>query len=126
MVPPGGAMSHHPAGVIPRHPARSENRTVRTRRIAATTLLVVGTIVWIAFGFGIWAKRQALDTDNWVDTSGKLLEYENIRNTLGVFVVDELYNSQAAEERLKEVLPPELSRLAGPASAGLKEIASRN
>ena len=99
---------------------------MRTRRIAAVTLLVLGTIFWIAFGFGIWAKRQALDTDNWVDTSGKLLENENIRTTLGYFVVDELYNSQAAQQRLEEVLPPELSRLAGPASAGLKEIASRN
>lgn len=99
---------------------------MRTRRIAAATLLVLGTILWIAFGFGIWAKRQALDTDNWVDTSGKLLENENIRTTLGYFVVDQLYNSQAAEQRLEQVLPPELSRLAGPASAALKEIARRN
>jgi hypothetical protein len=126
MVSPGGAMPHHPSGVIPRHPAGSDNRPVRTRRIAAATLLVLGTILWIAFGFGIWAKRQALDTDNWVDTSGQLLENENIRTTLAYFVVDELYNSQAAEQRLEQVLPPELSRLAGPASAGLKEIARRN
>ena len=126
MVVPAGAMTHHPAGVIPRHPAGSENRAVRTRRIAAVTLLVFGTIFWIAFGFGIWAKRQALDTDNWVDTSGKLLENENIRTTLGVFVVDQLYNSEATQQRLEQVLPPELSQLAGPASAGLKEIASRN
>ena len=119
-------MPHHPSGVIPGHPAGSENRVVRARRIAAATLLVLGTILWIAFGFGIWAKRQALDTDNWVDTSGQLLENENIRTTLGYFVVDELYNSKAAEQRLEQVLPPELSRLAGPASAGLKEIARRN
>ena len=77
-------MTHHPSGVIPGHPAGSDNRPVRTRRIAAATLLVLGTIFWIAFGFGIWAKRQALDTDNWVDTSGQLLENENIRTTLGV------------------------------------------
>jgi hypothetical protein len=89
-------------------------------------LLVLGTILWIAFGFGIWAKRQALDTDNWVDTSGQLLENENIRTTLGTFVVDQLYNSEATQQRLEQVLPPELSKLAGPASAGLKEIASRN
>jgi len=99
---------------------------MRGRRIAATTLLVLGTILWIAFGFGIWAKRQALDTDNWVDTSGALLENENIRTTLAYFVVDELYNSQAAQQRLEQVLPPELARFAGPASAALKEIARRN
>ena len=99
---------------------------MRGRRIAATTLLVLGTILWIAFGFGIWAKRQALDTDNWVDTSGALLENENIRTTLSYFVVDQLYNSEAAKQRLEQVLPPQLAQFAGPASAALKEVARRN
>jgi hypothetical protein len=99
---------------------------VRGRRIGIAILLVLGTLFWIAFGFGVWAKRQALETDNWVDTSGSLLEDEQIRVALGNFVVDKLYSSEAVEQRLEEVLPPELARLAGPAAAGLKEIARRN
>jgi len=99
---------------------------MRSRSIAVTALLVVGTLLWTAFGLGLWAKRQALDTDNWVETSGELLEDEEIRNALAVFIVDRLYDSEAVQERLEGALPPRLDGLAGPAAAGLKEIARRN
>jgi hypothetical protein len=99
---------------------------MRSRRIAVVALLVVGTLLWTAFGLGLWAQRQALDTDNWVETSGELLEDEQIRSTLAFFIVDQLYDSTAVQDRLEEVLPPRLQRLAAPAAAGLKEIARRN
>ena len=99
---------------------------MRGRRIAVTALLVVGTLLWTAFGLGLWAQRQALDTDNWVETSGDLLEDEEIRTALSVFIVDQLYDSEAVQARLEEQLPPRLQGLAGPAAAGLKEIANRN
>jgi hypothetical protein len=96
------------------------------RRIAVTALLILGTLFWTAFGLGLWAQRQALDTDNWVQTSDQLLENEQIRSTLAFFIVDQLYDSQAVQARLETVLPPRLQGLAGPAAAGLKEIARRN
>jgi hypothetical protein len=99
---------------------------VAGRRIGVTALLVVGTLLWTAFGLGLWAKRQALDTNNWVETSDKLLENEPIRTALGVYVVDKLYDSESVQQRLEEALPPRLKGLAGPAAAGLKEIAQRN
>jgi hypothetical protein len=99
---------------------------MRGRRIAVATLLVLGTLFWTAFGLGLWAQRQALDTDNWVETSGDLLENEQIRTTLATFIVDQLYDSQAVQDRLEEVLPPRLQGLAAPAAAGLKEVARRN
>jgi hypothetical protein len=99
---------------------------MRGRRIAVATLLVLGTLFWTAFGLGLWAQRQALNTDNWVETSGDLLENEQIRTTLATFIVDQLYDSQAVQQRLEEVLPPRLQGLAAPAAAGLKEVARRN
>jgi hypothetical protein len=99
---------------------------VSGRRIGVSALLVVGTLLWTAFGLGLWAQRQALDTDNWVDTSSELLEDEEIRTALAVFIVDELYDSEAVQGRLEEVLPPRLEGLAAPAAAGLKEVATRN
>jgi hypothetical protein len=90
------------------------------------SLLVVGTLLWTAFGLGLWAKRQVLDTDEWVSTSTRLLENEPIRTTVGLYIVDQLYNSQAVEARLKRALPPRLQGLAAPAASGLKEIARRN
>jgi hypothetical protein len=99
---------------------------MRGRRIGVAALLVLATLLWTAFGFALWAKRQALDTDNWVDTSSALLEDDEIRTAIGLFVIDRLYQSDEVEARLAEVLPPRLVRLAKPAAAGLKEVAQRN
>jgi Short C-terminal domain len=89
-------------------------------------LLVIGTLLWTALGFAVWANRQALNSDNWVDTSSALLEDDDIRTAVGLFIIDRLYQSDAVEERLAEVLPPQLVRLAKPAAQGLKEVAQRN
>ena len=121
-----GARSHHPARVIPHHPRGSENRVMRGRGIAVGALLVIGTLLWTGLGFGVWANRQALDTDNWVDTSGNLLEDEDIRTAVGLFIIDRLYQSDAVAQRIEEVLPPRLDPLAKPAAAGLKQVAERN
>jgi hypothetical protein len=99
---------------------------MRARRIAVGVLLVLGTLFWTGFGLGLWAERQALDTDEWVDTSAELLEDEEIRTALGVALVDSLYDSASVREGLEQRLPPELDRLAAPASAAIKEVARRN
>jgi hypothetical protein len=96
------------------------------RKSAVAALLLAGTLLWIVFGFGVWAERQALDTDNWVDTSENLLEDEEVRAALGVFIVDRLFQSAEVEAGIEEALPDRLDRLAGPAAAGLQEVARRN
>jgi hypothetical protein len=97
-----------------------------TRSVGVTVLLIVGTLFWTAFGLGVWANRQALDTENWVNTSDELLQDEDIRDALGLFIVDRLFQSSDVQQRLEEALPPQLDRLAAPAAAGLKEVAARN
>ena len=94
--------------------------------MAVVALLVIGTLLTTAFGFALWAKRQALDTDNWVDTSSALLEDDEIRTAVGLFIIDRLYQSEEVEARIASVLPPRLVQLAKPAAAGLKQIAQRN
>ena len=89
-------------------------------------LLILATLFWTAFGLGVWVNRQALDTENWVDTSDQLLQNEDIREALGLFIVDRLFESADVQQSLEERLPPQLERLAGPAAAGLKEVAGRN
>jgi hypothetical protein len=126
MVAPAGGRPHHPGRVIARHPAAPEDRSMRGRRIGVTVLLVLATVLTIAFGFSLWAKRQALDTHNWVDTSSALLEDDDIRQAVGLFIIDRLYQSDEVEARLEQVLPPRLVPLAKPAAAGLKQVAQRN
>ena len=97
-----------------------------TRSVGVSVLLILATLFWTAFGLGVWVNRQALNTENWVDTSDELLENEDIREALGFFIVDSLFESADVQQRLEEALPPQLDRLAGPAAAGLKEVAARN
>jgi hypothetical protein len=96
------------------------------RKAGIAALLAVGTLIFIGFGVGVWAERQVLDTDEWVDTSADLLENEDIRTALGGFVVDRLFDSEEVQAQIEDVLPPRLDPLAGPAAAGLKEVARRN
>jgi hypothetical protein len=112
--------------VIAHHPTAPEDRHMRGRAIGVTALLVVATLLTTAFGFALWAKRQALDTDNWVDTSSALLEDDDIRQAVGLFIIDRLYQSDEVQAQLEQVLPPRLVPLAKPAAAGLKQVAQRN
>jgi hypothetical protein len=96
------------------------------RKAGIAVLLAAGTLFWIGFGLGVWGERQALDTEQWVDTSGELLENEPVRTALGLFIVDRLFDSEEVQAQIEEVLPPRLDPLAGPAAAGLKEVARRN
>jgi hypothetical protein len=96
------------------------------KRIAAATLLVVGTLLWSAAIFGVWAQRQALNTDNWVATSSRLLENDEVRTALAVTLVDRLYDTDAVTQRLRDTLPPRLQPLAAPGANALREVALRN
>src|SRR5258705_11738642 len=49
----------------------------------AVLLLLAATGVAVAGCFGVWAKRQALETGPWVDTSERLLKNQEIRDELG-------------------------------------------
>src|SRR5688572_8886926 len=97
MLPAARARAHHPRRVIPAHPRGSHNRPMRKAGIAV--LLAAGTLFWIGFGLGVWGERQALDTEQWVDTSGELLENEPVRTALGLFIVDRLFDSEEVQAR---------------------------
>src|SRR5215208_588193 len=118
--------AHHPGRVIAGHPTGAKNLPMRSRRMGVTALLVLATLLTTAFGFALWAKRQALDTENWVDTSSALLEDDEIRQAVGLFIIDRLYQSDEVQAQLEQVLPPRLVPLAKPAAAGLKQVAQRN
>src|SRR5262245_3074485 len=99
---------------------------MRGRKIGVAVLLVLATLLWTCAGLGVWAKRQALDTNNWTDTATDLLKDEDIRVALGNYLVDQVYTSVAVKQAIEDALPPRLQPLAGPAASGLKEVARRN
>jgi hypothetical protein len=86
-------------------------------------LLVVATLFTFLAIFSIWINRQALNTDNWVDTSGKLLRNDEIRTQLSNYLADELFANVDVEAELEKTLPPRLAPLAGPAAGALHQLA---
>jgi len=97
----------------------------RRRSIAVWALLALGTLIVLVGSLTVWVKRQALDTDAWVDTSATLLEDDDVRQALSLYIVDQLYASLDPEAALAQGLPPNLDGLAAPLAGALREPAQR-
>ncbi|MFL5899638.1 MAG: SHOCT domain-containing protein [Solirubrobacterales bacterium] len=95
----------------------------RGRRRLVRVLVVLGSLLAFLSVFAIWTERQALNTDDWVDTSGRLIQNDKIRAAVGTFLVDQLYENVDVEEELSEILPGETKKLAGPVAGGLRQVA---
>lgn len=92
----------------------------RSKLVAA--LILLGALIAFVATFSIWANRQLLETDNWVETSSELLEDEAIRTELATFMVDTLYANVDVQSELENRLPPDLKPLAGPAAGGIRQL----
>jgi len=95
----------------------------RTRTILAWVLFALGTLVIFVGSLTVWVKRQALDTDAWVETSAELLEDDDVRMALSVYIVDELYANADPQAVLEDRLPENLQGLAGPIAGALRQPA---
>src|SRR4051812_43172889 len=104
--------------------AQPPTRPVRRKRVPAA-LIAIGSLLAVLAIFALWANRQLLDTDNWTDTSSKLLENDDVRGQLSIFLVDQLYANVDVTAQLREAFPPRAAPLAGPAAGALKDVAVR-
>jgi hypothetical protein len=107
----GNAAEPAPSRPSPGHP-----RVVVALLALATLLMVVGI-------FSVWINRQALNTDNWVNTSTKLLQNEDVQGQLAIYLSDQLIANVDVEEELQKALPPRLAPLAAPAAGALEQLA---
>jgi hypothetical protein len=95
----------------------------RGRRRLVRVLIVLGSVLAFFSVFAIWTERQALNTDDWVNTSGHLIQNSTIREAVGNYLVDQLYENVNVEKELSERLPGDTKDLAGPISGGLRQFA---
>jgi uncharacterized membrane protein YozB (DUF420 family) len=95
----------------------------KARRRTVKGLIILGSVLAFLAVFAIWIERQALNTDDWVSTSGRFLQNQEIRTALSNYLVDQLYENVNVEKELKKILPGETKELAGPAAGGLRQVA---
>jgi hypothetical protein len=88
-------------------------------------LLVLATLVAFLAIFSIWVNRQALNTDNWVNTSDKLLQNDEVKTQLSNYLAEELFANVDVQAELEKTFPPRLAPLAGPAAGGLHQLAPK-
>ncbi|HET8815329.1 MAG TPA: SHOCT domain-containing protein [Solirubrobacterales bacterium] len=95
----------------------------RSRRRVVRGLVILGSVLAFLSVFAIWTERQALNTDDWVDTSGQLLEDEKIRSAVGDYLVDQLYENVDVRKEFEEKFPGDTKELAGPAAGVVRQFA---
>lgn len=97
----------------------------RGRRRTVKALVAFGSLLAFLSVFAIWIERQALNTDDWVHTSARMLQNKTIRTAVADYLVDQLYENVNIEKELEDILPGETKELAGPAAGGLRQVAGQ-
>jgi hypothetical protein len=91
-------------------------------RITVRVLVVLASVLAFLAIFTSWIDRQLLDTDEWVDTSGRLLEDQAISDAVATYSVDQLYAHVDVTRLIKNRLPQGLDQAAAPAAAGVRQL----
>jgi hypothetical protein len=81
------------------------------RWIVTIVLLALATGAAVAGCFGVWAKRQALETDPWVDTSERVLKNEEVRDELGRELSTRVFQIPAVEQQTAALSPDQTREL---------------
>jgi hypothetical protein len=89
-------------------------RPSRKRRILVWTLIVLAALIALVSTLTVWVKEQVLDTNEWVEASGELLENEEIRRALSIALTDALVDKADLRARVEQRLPDQLDPLAAP------------
>src|SRR5664280_122954 len=97
----------------------------RRHRGLVAGLCVLASIIGFVACFAVWVNRQALNADNWTNTSGEVLEDHRVQEALSAYLVAQLFTSVNVANELKSALPSQAQGLAGPAAAGLRALADR-
>jgi hypothetical protein len=98
----------------PRRPAG------RPRRVVAAALVVLTVIVFTVAVVGVWARRNALNTDRWVTTVGPIAEDPAVEQALGRWITTEVMGVIDAEALFESVLPERGQILAAPLTGALR------
>src|SRR4051794_6091517 len=102
----------------------------RRRRAVIWTLIVLASLIAVGSVLTTWVDRQMLDNKSWQKASADLIEDPQVRASLSVYLVDQLYANvdvaSALEERLPSNLKPLAPTLAGalrrPATEGVERL----
>ncbi|MFZ0040800.1 MAG: hypothetical protein WAK93_05800 [Solirubrobacteraceae bacterium] len=80
----------------------------RRHRGFVALFLILGTLATLVACVAVWLDQQALDTDNWEQTSSHLIANPAIRHAVGSYAVQQLFVQTDVRGTLSHVLPEPL------------------
>jgi hypothetical protein len=95
------------------------------RKAVIGVIFALAILSLFAAVLATWVRRQALDTNNWTNTSSRLLADQKIQAAIGGYLVNELFTRVDVAGEIRSALPPAGQALASPAAGGLREVADR-
>ena len=97
----------------------------RRRRTALIwVLIVLASVIGLASILTTWVNRQMFDNESWKKASAELIEDQQVRDAVSVFLVNELYANVDVAAELETRLPDNLDTLAAPLAAALRQSAT--
>jgi len=105
--------------------AAAPAKTVKKHRFWVWTLIVLATIVTLISSLTVYVKRQALDSQAFSNASVSMLQDQQIRDALSVYLTDQLFNNVDVQAQLQQILPKQTKSLAGPAAGLLRQFAPK-
>ena len=95
------------------------------RHWGINAIFALAVLVGVFAVLAVWVNRQVLNTNNWTNTSSRLLADPKIQTAVGDLLVNELFSQVDVAKELKSVLPSEVDGLAAPAADGLRTLATQ-
>lgn len=106
---------------VPQPPVSSELGEGRSSSKLSTAIIGLTTILAILSVFSVWARTQLLDTDERVDLSTELVEQPEVQDAVAAYLVEQVDADVKVATGLEELLPEDLSGLAGPLAGVIRE-----
>jgi hypothetical protein len=86
-------------------------------------MIVLASVLLVLSMFANWVQREALNTDQVVDTTDEILADEDVQEALTTYTVDQLYANVDVQGAIEERLPDSAQPLAAPIAAATRPVA---
>jgi cell division protein FtsB len=102
------------------HAAAERRKRHRIRRVVAVALVVTTSLMFTISATGVWARRNALNTDRWVETVTPIARDVEVQRALGRYITDQVMTAVDPKEFFESVLPERGQVLAVPLTNALR------
>ena len=92
----------------------------RIRRVVAVALVVTTSLMFTVAATGVWARRNALNTNRWVSTVTPIAADPAVQEALGRYLTDQLMTAIDPKDFFESVLPERGQVLAVPLTNALR------